>query len=221
MSEEENTEKTEEEQLETALEETPTATPASETLPDDEAPAVVEQPDPPPAAPDPAPEPEAKAAPAARKPRTQAQKDKRKADTARRKQAIADAPRAADPSEADLAEQERKAGLRAKMAEIQSEIDDIADASDERKAELRRVSAELYPHLVESDHHVDAVRGYIASQKKERANRASNPARIKAILEAAGKSPVDAAFSAQRARGAKRPARPAPGVTSDNAAASE
>lgn len=218
MSDPEN-EKTEEEQLETALEETPSATPAADPAPaetvDDEVPAQ-------PVEPEPAPAPEVAAAPApARKPRTQAQKDKRKADTVRRKAAIEDAPRAADPSGADLAEQERKAKLRARMTEIQTEIDDLYGAVDERKAELKSVSDELYPHLVESDHHVDAVRGYIASQKKERANRASNPARIKAILEAAGKSPVDAAFSAQRARGAKRPARPAPGVTSDNAAATE
>jgi hypothetical protein len=197
-------EKTEEEQLETALEEAPTATPASETLPDDEAPAVVEPPEAPPAAP----ESEAKASPAPRKPRTQAQKDKRKADTERRKKAIAEAPRAPDPSKEDAAEQDRKAELRAKMAVIQGEIDDLETAADEKRVELRATSAELHPHLTASDHHVDAVRGYIASQKKERANRASNPARIKAILEAAGKSPIDSAFSAQRARGAKRPARP-------------
>jgi hypothetical protein len=197
-------EKTEEDQLEDALEATPAATPATETLPDDEASAVVEPPDPP-AKP---PETEAKAAPAPRKPRTQAQKDKRKADDARRKKAIADAPRAPDPSKEDAAEQERKAELRAKMAVIQGEIDDLETAADEKRTELRATSGELHPHLTASDHHVDAVRGYIASQKKERANRASNPARIKAILEAAGKSPIDSAFSAQRARGAKRPARP-------------
>jgi signal recognition particle GTPase len=219
MSDPEN-EKTEEEQLENALEETPSASPADDTAPaesvDDEVPAQPVEPEP-----DPAPEAEVATEAPARKPRTQAQKDKRKADTARRKAAIAAAPRAPDPSEEDLAEQDRKAKLRARMAEIQTEIDDLNGAVDEKKAELKKTSSELYPHLVESDHHVDAVRGYIASQKKERANRASNPARIKAILEAAGKSPVDAAFSAQRARGAKRPVRPAPGVTSDKTAATE
>lgn len=202
MSDEQD--KTEEDQLEDALEATPAATPATETLPDDKASPVVEPPVPPVKPPEKA----AKAAPAPKKSRTQAQKDKRKADTARRKEAIAIAPRAPDPSKEDEAEQNRKAELRAKMAVIQGEIDDLQAASDEKREELKQTSAELYPHLEASDHHVDAVRGYIASQKAIRAGRASNPARIKAILEAAGKSPIDAAFSAQRARGAKRPVRP-------------
>jgi len=201
MSDEQD--KTEEEQLEDALEATPAATPATETLPDDEASPVVEPPD----LPVKPPEKAAKAAPAPTRSRTQSQKDKRKADAARRKEAIAIAPRAPDPSKEDEAEQKRKAELRAKMAEIQKRIDDLETSSEEEREELRVVSAKLYPHLEASDHHVDAVRGYISRQKELRAVRASNPARIKAILEAAGKSPIDSAFAAQRGRGMKRPAR--------------
>lgn len=208
MSDPEDTQ-AEEEQLEKALEETPTATPANDPAePDPEAKAELDKPD----EPDPEAKPETKAAPAKRKPRTEAQKDKRKADAARRKKAIADAPRPPDPSKEDQAEQERKAEIRAKMDELQGEIDDLETAVDEKKVELRDASGELYPHLVRSDHHVDAVRGYIASQKKLRATRASNPARIKAILEAAGRAPIDQAFQAQRARGAKRPHRPTTAV---------
>ena len=207
MSDEQD--KTEEEQLEEALE----PTPASETLPpgDDET-AIVEPTDPAPADPEPPvepPEAEAKAAPATRKPRTTAQKAKRKADAERRKAAIAMSPRAPDPSQEDEAEQKRKADLRDKMAGIQDEIDDLEAAAQAKKEELQATSSELYLHLKKSDRHVDAVKGYIASQKNLRATRQANPARIKAILEAAGKSPIDNAFSAQRARGMKRPDRPA------------
>jgi len=195
--------KTEEQLLEEALEETPAATPAEE----------------PATAPDPVPEPEPavkkkaapankKTAPAKKKTRTEAQKDKRKADAARRKQAIADAPRPPDPSEEDQAEQKRKDDLRAKMAQIQGEIDDLDDAAQAKKDELRDVSRELYPHLEKSDRHVDAVKGYIASQKELRATRSANPARIKAILEAASRSPIDQAFRSQKSRGSKRPERP-------------
>lgn len=150
-----------------------------------------------------------------------ARAEKQAADAARRENAIKTAPRPPDPSDEDKAEQERKAKLRDKMAEIQDEIDDLEGAVDVKKDELKAVSAELYPHMVESDHHVTAVRGYIESQKQLRATRASSPARIKAILEAAGKSPIDQAFAAQRARGAKRPQRPAAGVTPEQADAQE
>jgi hypothetical protein len=209
MSEEEN--KTEEAELEEALE--TTATP--------EAPAETPEPaaDPAPAADDPADEPpvEAAAKPTpARKSRTQAQKDKRKADTARRKQAIADAPRAPDPSKEDAAEQKRKADIRAKMAETQGEIDELDAATEEKKDELRALSGELYPHLGASDHHTVAVAGYIASQKNLRATRASSPETLKRMLAQAGKAPIDAAMSRKNGRGTARPT--GPGVTPTPAA---
>ena len=207
----------EDQALEDALEttqETPTETPAETPAPDPQDPPAV----------DPAPEPpvEAAAKPApARKGRTQAQKDKRKADGERRKAAIASAPRPPDPSTEDAAEQKRKADIRAKMAATQGELDEIHAQADEKKDELRSLSDELYPHLGASDHHTVAVAGYIKSQKELRATRASNPETLKRMLALAGKAPIDAAMTRKAARGMQRPTRPAAGVTSDNAAASE
>lgn len=149
----------------------------------------------------------------------QAQAEKADADQARRDQAIADAPRPPDPSKEDKAEQKRKSDIRAKMAETQAEIDDLEAGVEEKKDELRSLSAELYPHLEESDHHTVAVKGYIESQKKVRATRASSPETLKRMLAEAGKAPIDAAMSRKKGRGTQRPTRP--GVTPGNAAASE
>jgi len=213
----------EDQALEEALESTQADTPETEPeTPEEETPAETPAADP---APDPEPDPPADeppveaAAKPKRKPRTQAQKDKRKADDARRKKAIADAPRPPDPSKEDAAEQKRKAEIREKMAAVQGEIDDLEADTDGKKAELRALSAELYPHLEASDHHTVAVKGYIESQKKVRATRASNPETIKRMLAQAGKAPIDAAMSRQKARGQSRPT--GPGVTPGNAAASE
>ena len=133
--------------------------------------------------------------------------EKKTADATRRQKAIAEAPRPPDPSEADLKEQARKDDIRAKMQLVQNELDETLEAAEACREELKDLSAELYPHLVESDHLVESVRGYVASQKKVRATRASSPEQIKRILEAVGKSPIDAAFQRQRARGMKRPTR--------------
>lgn len=149
----------------------------------------------------------------------QAQADKTKADADRREKAIADAPRPPDPSKEDKAEQKRKDDIRAKMAETQAEIDDLEAGIDEKKDELLALSSELYPHLVESDHHTTAVKGYIESQKNLRRTRASSPETLKRMLAEAGKAPIDAAMSRKKARGGQRPTRP--GVTPGNAAASE
>jgi len=210
-------EKTEEQELEEALEveATPAETPADDAATDpQDPPAVDPEPDPPAEEP-----PVEAAAPPKRKPRTQAQKDKRKADAARRKQAIADAPRPPDPSKEDAAEQKRKSEIRAKMADTQAEIDDLEAGVEEKKDELRSLSAELYPHLEASDHHTVAVKGYIASQKEVRATRASSPEALKRMLAQAGKAPIDAAMARKNGRGTARPT--GPGVTSEPAAASE
>ncbi len=177
--------------------------------------------------PDPAPEPEKAAEPPAqtrtpapaRKSRTQAQKDKRKADTARRKEAIAAAPRPPDPSKEDAADQKRKVDIRAKMAATQGEIDELDAAILEKKDELRSLSGELWPHLGASDHHTVAVAGYIKSQKELRRTRASNPETLKRMLALAGKSPIDAAMSRKKGRGLERPTRSPAGVSSDKTAA--
>ena len=146
---------------------------------------------------------------AARKPRTDAQKEKRKADDARRKAAIEATPRP-KPTEAQEADAKRKAGIQDELIEAEAEITEAEDHIASCKERCKELLNELYPQLGASDRHVDAVRGYIASEKKIRANRALQPARLKALLEAAGKSPIDAAFSVQRARGMARPTRKAP-----------
>ena len=208
-------------------------TPAPETVPDP--PAADPEPEPEPAAPAPEspaadPEPEAEPTPEREiAPPVRAAEEKKAADKTRRKKAIADAPRPPDPSEEDQKIQAEKEELRGKMADVQVELEETLAAAELCRDELRRLSLLLNPHLAASDHHVTAVRGYVLSQKELRRTRASSPERIKAILKAAGKSPIDAAFATQRARGMKRPTRTpitaakpdgdaAPGAAPSNAA---
>lgn len=212
---------------------------ATETAPDPaepepEAPAD-DKSEPEPAAPPPEspaadPKPEAEPTPEREiAPPAKAAEEKKTADKARRKKAIADSPRPPDPSEEDLKIQAEKNELREKMADVSAELEEILAAAESCREELRRLSLLLNPHLGASDHHVTAVRGYVLSQKRLRATRATDPERIKAILRAAGKAPIDAAFAKQRARGQKRPTRTpitaakpdgdkAPGAASPNAA---
>lgn len=200
--------KTEEQELEEALEAPPVApapvrkkTPAKKKAKKKAGPA------------EPHTEPEQKREPIVTETITDAATEKREADAARRKKAIAEAPRPPDPSEADAAEQDRKAKLRAKMAEIQGEIDELNGSTDAKKEELRAVSAELYPHLERSDHHTVAVKGYVARQKELRATRASNPETIKRMIAQASKAPIDAAMSRNKGRGQSRPNRQPAGVS--------
>jgi hypothetical protein len=185
-------------------------TDSPETAPDP-APAEAPAPDAPaePAAETPAPatpaaEPDKTIAP----PVNGAQADKKAADTTRRKKAVADAP-AVDTNDQDE-EDARKAKIYDQLEAVQAEVDEHLDAVKSCKAQARDLMAELYPHSLQSDTLVDAVRGHIAAQKKIRASRASNPARIAEILKAAGRSPIDQAFHVQRARGARRPTRSPP-----------
>lgn len=138
---------------------------------------------------------------------TGAQAEKKAADAERRAKAIDDAPRPPAPSEADLAEQERKAGIREEMAEVQAELEELAASADVKRGRLRELTGELYPQMVRSDPLVKSVRAHVTRQAQLRATRATSPEQIKRILAAAGKAPIDAAFSRQRARGAVRPAR--------------
>ena len=202
-----------------ATEATPTTEElAAELAAVEETPEPVEEPatpepEPEPAAPPPEspaadPEPEAEPTPEREiAPPTSAQADKKEADAGRRKKAIADAPRPADPSEEDLKLQAEKADLRVKMTDVSAELEEHLAACELCRDELRRLSLLLNPHLGASDHHVTAVRGYVESQKALRRTRASSPERIAAVLKAAGKAPIDAAFSKQRARGMARPTR--------------
>jgi hypothetical protein len=185
-----------------------------ETAPDPEpVPDAPAEPDPEPAAPtpeSPAPDPEPEAEPTPEEPReiappSSAQADKKAADKARQKEAIKAADRPA--AEFDEAEEKRKAEIQAKLAEYQAELDDHVEGIEICRVRMRELMAELYPHTAESDKLVDSVRGHIAAQKKIRANRQANPARIAEVLKAAGKAPIDAAFHRQRARGQSRPTR--------------
>lgn len=147
----------------------------------------------------------------ARKPRSDAQKAKRKADDARRKTAIT-AAQDARPKEVEDPEAERKAKIREELEAIDDDMNEALEHVAKCRARTKHLISELYPAMKANDRHVDAVRGYIAAEKKSRANRALAPARLKAMLEQAGKSPIDAAFSVQRARGFSRPTRKVVGV---------
>lgn len=214
-----------------------TDTPSTEELANEL--AATEGTDSPETAPDPAPadtaEPEAPAEPqadptpdpelpAAAQPETTiaapvngAQADKKVADTTRRKKAIADTVTPELPL--DEEEEKRKASIRAAIAEVQEALDEALALAETCRGNLRDLMADLYPHMTGSDKLVDAVRGHVAAQKKIRANRASNPARIAEILKAAGRSPIDQAFHVQRARGARRPTRSPPKPAGDGSGA--
>lgn len=200
-------EKTEEQALEDALDKAPSV--AKKTTTKKKAPAKKAKPTP---AVDTLPDPDVIVHEQPTDPVTRAASEKRDADIARRDKAIAAAPRPPDPSEADLEEQTRKADLRQRMNAVQNDIDELGLATDEKKEELKALSAELYPHLVASDHHTTAVKGYVESQKALRRTRASNPETLKRMLALAGKAPIDAAMTRQKARGQKRPERQPAGV---------
>lgn len=167
------------------------------------------------------------------KPRTQrpaiaqpskTQAEKKTADAGRRKERIDEAEALQIPlSEQDEEEQARKDAIREQMAEVAEDRDDAQAHVKKCQALLRELSGRLYPHAVKSDHIVKAVKGYTESQKRLRAHRATEPARLKALLEQAGKAPIDAAFQRQRARGAGRPTRPRakPAKTADQGGGSK
>lgn len=138
--------------------------------------------------------------------------DTRKAqDTARRKtiaQAEVDAPVPQDITEEEAREIQRKDDLQTELVAIAQEILDHETSIDELKLKSREIMADIYPQTVESDRHVDAVRGYLKSSQTERQNRGAHPARLKELLARAGKAPIDAAFQRAKSRGTHRPTRP-------------
>ncbi len=206
MPDEDDTPSTEELATElAATEETPETAPDPEPAPDAPAELEPEPAAPAPESPAPDPEPEAEPAPREIAPPSSAQADKKAAETGRREAAIDAAERTREP--VDPEEEKRKNAIREKMQEVTAERDGFLDDAEGCQAKLRELSAELYPHSAKSDSLVDAVRGHIKAQKKIRANRAGNPARIAEILKQAGKAPIDAAFHRQRARGMARPTR--------------
>ncbi len=132
-------------------------------------------------------------------------------DIARRKtiaQAELDAPRPQDITEEEAREIHRKEDLQTVLVGIAQEILDCEMSIEELKVKSREIMAEIYPQTVESDRHVDAVRGYLKSSQAERQNRGAHPARLKELLARAGKAPIDAAFQRARSRGSARPTRP-------------
>lgn len=206
---------------------------ATETAPDPAEPEAPAEPTPQePAAPTPeppapTPEPEAEPTPEPREiaPPSSAQAEKKAAEGKRRKKVIDAAER---PAEVDPEEEKRKNAIREEMQAVTADRDALLGEAQGCQDRLAELSAELYPHAAKSDTLVDAVRGHIKAQKRIRANRQSNPARIAEILKAAGKAPIDAAFHRQRARGMSRPTRtqitpekPAQGDGSDANAGSE
>ena len=192
-----------------------------ETAPDP-APADTAEPEAPAAQADPTPDPELPAAATSEKTiapnGSNSQAEKKASDTTRRRKAIADAPEL-KPLPGEEEEEKRKASIRAAIAEVQEALDEALALAEECRGNLRELMADLYPHMTGSDKLVDAVRGHVAAQKKIRANRASNPARIAEILKAAGRSPIDQAFHVQRARGARRPTRSPPKPAAGDGAA--
>lgn len=136
--------------------------------------------------------------------------ESRKAQDAARKvrirQAEVEAP-IAEITDEDVAEEKRRAALRAELDETATLIEEAEATIDALKKKARDLMAELYPQNVKSDRHVDAVRGYLASSQQERQNRGAHPARLKELLARAGKAPIDAAFQRARSRGTHRPSR--------------
>ncbi len=170
-------------------------------------PAEPEAAAPPGRAPETAPDEAATAAdPVVDRARRDPQADKRAADKVRHDASLQDPP---TPTAADEAEEKRKAGIREKLGAVQDTLEKALATVAACKEEATDLMGQLYPSLVKSDRPVDAVKGYVASQKALRKNRALEPARLKALLEAAGKAPIDAAFHRQRARGMGRPTRTA------------
>ena len=102
---------------------------------------------------------------------------------------------------------EAKAALYKELDAEQQKITDLEILIRESREKSKEILDKIHPQFQASDRHVDAVRQYVKSQHKIRQNRALEPARLKAILEQAGKAPIDAAFQRARARGAGRPSR--------------
>ncbi len=138
--------------------------------------------------------------------------DKKAADKTRHDAAIEEAQAAAEDApvdEAVEAVEKRKAEIMAEMDEIAAEVAEHDEAINVLREGAAALLLELYPQQGESDKLSVAVRGYIDASKRERQHRSLAPQRLKKLLEKAGLSPIDAAFSRARARGMARPKRKA------------
>jgi hypothetical protein len=138
-----------------------------------------------------------------------AQKDKQAADTTRRTAAVAEGQANTPPiSEAEVAENARRDDLRASMETNQLQIDELEAQADELREQSAKLLLSLYPQQGANDPHHVAVKGFLKASRAERANRASNPAKLKALIENMQKSPIDAAMTRHTKRGTRRPERP-------------
>lgn len=170
--------------------------PPEEPTPDGGTPAEVEEPTP----------AEEKTEPEPPVDKARAQHAKSVADRMRVDAAVEAAP-ALQVDPAATAAAEEKAALYAELNAEQAQIDALEAQILECRDRTRAILNQIYPQLQANDKHADAVRKYVASQHQIRQNRALDPARLKAMLIAAGKAPIDAAFHRARARGMSRPYR--------------
>ena len=135
--------------------------------------------------------------------------DKKSADSARRTEAVTEyQDNIPPPTEAELKENERREGLRRDMEANQDEIDKLEEQADILREQNAKILLALYPQQGENDPHHVAVKGFLEASRKERANRASNPAKLKALIANMHKSPIDQAMTRKSQRGTSRPNRP-------------
>lgn len=137
------------------------------------------------------------------------QKAKQDADASRRAEAVDEGQlNKPEPSDAQAAEEKRRDGIRRALVQNQDTIDSLDAQVEQLREQSAKLLLALYPQQGANDPHHKAVKGYLAASRMERANRASSPAKLKALLENMQKSPIDAAMTRHTKRGTRRPDRP-------------
>lgn len=133
---------------------------------------------------------------------------KQAADTERRDDAVAEGQANIPPAtEAQVAEQKRRDGIQRSLVQNQETIDSLEADIDNLREQSAKLLLSLYPQQGANDPHHVAVKGFLEASRNERANRASNPAKLKALIENMQKSPIDAAMTRHTKRGTRRPDR--------------
>lgn len=136
---------------------------------------------------------------------------KKKADKIRRDAEIeAVQENQVGPTDEQLEAQEAKDAIVDELHEIDLEARELEESAQVLRDKSAELLLQLYPQQGPNDPHHIAVRGYLKAAHNERQNRSLAPARLKALLQAAGRAPIDAAFSRARGRGMARPNRSAP-----------
>lgn len=135
--------------------------------------------------------------------------NKQVADTSRRDDAVAEGQaNVAEPTEAQAAEEKRRAGIRRSLEQNQETIDNLEADIDNLREQSAKLLLSLYPQQGANDPHHKAVKGFLEASRNERASRASNPAKLAALIAQMHKSPIDAAMTRNTKRGTGRPDRP-------------